>query len=182
MIITLQRLTSEFLPQIQMIDQAGLGSFWSLSAYAKELDSPNSYLIGAIGSDQSLLGFGCLWRIVEEAHITMLVVHPAHQRRGIGRLILWGMLDKARTTGAEWAVLEVRESNRSALHLYGYFGFAEVGRRKNYYQDTGESALILWCKSLQESAFETRLKAWRTSIITRLAAVSYTHLTLPTKA
>jgi ribosomal-protein-alanine N-acetyltransferase len=168
-LIELRPITKELLPQIQAIDTAGLGNFWSLSHYEQEIDSPYSHLLGAISTELILLGFGCVWRVAEEAHLTILVVHPQFQGQGIGKYLVWGLLDRACQTGAEWMVLEVRESNHIALNLYQYFGFEQVGKRPNYYQDTGSAALILWCKGLQQPAFRGRLQRWQEEIHQKLA-------------
>ncbi|MFN3927896.1 MAG: ribosomal protein S18-alanine N-acetyltransferase [Pseudanabaenaceae cyanobacterium] len=165
--IVLERLQKALLPQIKAIDRAGLGDFWSLASYEQELTNPNSYLIGAITAAK-LLGFGCLWRIVEEAHITVLVVHPDYQGQGIGKLLVWGLLAQAHYTGAEWAVLEVEEFNQTAIKLYEYFDFTEVGRRQNYYQHTGASALVMWRKGLQSDLFPGRLQEWWGAITEKL--------------
>ncbi len=168
MYLQLAGLTPDLLDQIQAIDQAGLGNFWSLSAYEREMASPHSVLLGAIADGKLLLGFGCLWRVAEEAHITLLVVHPHYQGQGLGKYLLWGLLQEAVHRRAEWAVLEVRESNYSALQLYRYFGFETIGQRKNYYQDTGESALVLWRKGLLEAEFISQLATWQREIFHRL--------------
>jgi ribosomal-protein-alanine N-acetyltransferase len=57
----------------------------------------------------------------------------------------------------EWATLEVKPSNQAALSLYQKFGFTEAGRRRGYYKDTGEDALILWRGGLQTPEFEEAL-------------------------
>ncbi len=168
MYLQLAGLTPDLLDQIQAIDQAGLGNFWSLSAYEREMTSPHSVLLGAIADSKFLLGFGCLWRVAEEAHLTVLVVHPDYQGQGLGKYLLWGLLQEGVNRKAEWAVLEVRESNYRALHLYSYFGFVEVGKRKNYYQDTGESALIMWRKGLLQPEFARQLLSWQTAIQRKL--------------
>jgi ribosomal-protein-alanine N-acetyltransferase len=101
-----------------------------------------------------LLGLGCYWSILEEAHITILAVHPDYQRQSLGQLILHTLLRDARQRQLEWATLEVKPSNQAALSLYQKFGFAIAGRRRNYYKDTGEDALILWRGGLQTLEFE----------------------------
>jgi ribosomal-protein-alanine N-acetyltransferase len=168
MYLQLVPLTPDLLSQIKAIAEAGLGNFWSLSAYEREMASPHSVLLGAITENKLLLGFGCLWRVAEEAHITILVVHPDYQGQGIGKYILWGLLKEAANHQAEWAVLEVRESNYPALQLYRYFGFETVGQRKNYYQDTGETALVLWRKGLHKAEFACQLLFWQTAIYHKL--------------
>lgn len=168
-LIELRPITKDLLPQIQSIDRAGLGDFWSLSAYEQEIDSPYSHLLGAVTKDLILLGFGCVWRVAEEAHITILVVHPQFQGQGVGKYLVWGLLDRSIQTGAEWMVLEVRESNQVALNLYGYFQFEQVGKRPNYYQETGETALILWCRELQKPEFRAKWCGWGVQIQQKLA-------------
>ncbi|MFB8787849.1 MAG: ribosomal protein S18-alanine N-acetyltransferase [Potamolinea sp.] len=104
-----------------------------------------------------LLGLGCFWSIVEEAHITILAVHPELQRQGLGQLLLYALLRDAKRRQLEWATLEVKPSNQAALSLYQKFGFTEAGRRRGYYQDTGEDALILWLSGLQKPEFEQHM-------------------------
>ena len=109
-------------------------------------------------SQNSLLGLGCFWSILEEAHITILAVHPDYQRQGLGQLLLYALLRDAKRRQLEWATLEVKPSNQAAMSLYQKFGFTEAGRRRRYYKDTGEDALILWCKGLQTLEFEETLR------------------------
>jgi ribosomal-protein-alanine N-acetyltransferase len=104
-----------------------------------------------------LLGIGCFWSIVEEAHITILAVHPDLQNQGLGQLLLYALLRDAKKRQLEWATLEVKPSNQAALSLYRKFGFQEAGRRRGYYQDTGEDALILWLNGLQKAEFEQNM-------------------------
>jgi ribosomal-protein-alanine N-acetyltransferase len=92
------------------------------------------------------VGLGCLWAIVDEAHITLLLVHPDHRRRGLGGQILGALLQAAQGRSLSWATLEVGTKNQGAIALYEAWGFERVGIRKGYYQKTGEDALILWRK------------------------------------
>jgi ribosomal-protein-alanine N-acetyltransferase len=76
-------------------------------------------------------------------HITNIAVHPASRRRGIGRGLLGSVLEDARRRATRLVVLEVRPSNIEARALYESFGFQVVGRRRGYYYDTGEDALVM---------------------------------------
>ena len=170
----LEPLALDHLPQAVELDRLCLGGLWSLEGYEREWHSPNSDLIALIGhqtdphptslspeptpasipnSAIELVGLGCLWSILEEAHITLLFVHPDHRRRGLGSQVLRALLRSAQTRNLAWATLEVSASNQGAIALYQSFGFETVGRRKGYYQKTGEDALVLWCKRLQEKQF-----------------------------
>jgi [ribosomal protein S18]-alanine N-acetyltransferase len=151
------------LGAIADLDQRCFGGLWSPDAYQREIESPNSDLLLLNGGDAQapLLGLGCLWAILEEAHITILAVHPQYRRLGYGRRLLTALLTAAHQRGLEWATLEVRPSNQAAVRLYEQFGFATVGRRRRYYQDNGEDALILWHKGLQTPEFKVVLEQWR---------------------
>ena len=78
-----------------------------------------------------------------ELEILNLAVEPESRRRGLGRRLLLLALQAGRKMGMQKALLEVREHNVAALALYRACGFAEAGRRRRYYADTGEDALVL---------------------------------------
>ncbi len=111
-----------------------------------------------------LIGLGCFWSILEEAHITLLAVNPEYQNQGLGKLLFYGLLYLAHHQGLERATLEVRVSNQTALSLYKKFGFQEVGKRRRYYQDTGEDAVILWRNHLATAEFNKILMEWHQEI------------------
>ncbi len=168
--IYLSEIDQNFLSQLRAIDCACLGNFWSLEAYQREIDNPSSLVLGLTNENHELLGFGCLWSVLEEAHITVLAVRPEYQGQGFGKAIVWGLLKKARDRNLEWATLEVRESNYVAIALYESFGFTEIGRRPKYYEVTGEDALMLWRKGLNKPEFGVLLDQWHESISTNLLA------------
>ena len=166
----LKHLKVNELPQVLELDRLCFGGLWSRDGYLREMESPNSTLLVVplpYGGDR-LMGLGCLWSIVAEAHITLMAVHPEFQGQGLGQLILWGLLKDGQTRGLERATLEVRESNTAAIALYEKFGFKVAGRRKGYYQATGEDALIMWRKGLNDPSFAEELAGWENKIGDRL--------------
>lgn len=84
-----------------------------------------------------------VYHVAGEMEILNLAVHPDFRRQGLGKRLLCKVLKIGRKMGMEQAHLEVRESNIAALKLYESSGFAVVGRRKRYYPDTGEDALLM---------------------------------------
>ncbi|MBD2105384.1 ribosomal protein S18-alanine N-acetyltransferase [Nodosilinea sp. FACHB-13] len=126
---------------------------------------PASELDRSDGS--ALLGLGCYWAILDEAHITVLAVDPRYQRRGLGKWLLVNLLLDASERPLTRATLEVRPSNSRALALYESFGFETLGRRRRYYAD-GEDALILWQKSLKTPEFRDQLQQHRSVVSDRL--------------
>jgi ribosomal-protein-alanine N-acetyltransferase len=155
-----QPLTPTDLPQVLVLDQRCFGGFWSQSAYQRELESPNSDLLGLFWQQPdpptTLVGLGCAWAILDEAHITLLGIDPDYQRQGLGQWLLLHLLQAACDRQLTHATLEVRPSNQRALSLYTQLGFAVAGTRPHYYADD-EDALILWKSGLQTPDFATRL-------------------------
>ena len=88
----------------------------------------------------AILGYGGLWKIDSEAHISTIATHPDHRGRGFGELLLAGMFRKALLLHAEYLVLEVRVSNEVAQNLYLKYGFSQHGRKRNYYRSDNEDA------------------------------------------
>lgn len=174
-ILELKLITPQMLSAVLELDYLCFGGLWTLHGYQRELDSPNSDLIGLSIplSSSSLLGMGCMWAILEEAHITLLAVHPHYQRQGLGQALLLALLTLACDRGLERATLEVRAANQPALNLYQKFGFKTAGRRRGYYKDTGEDALILWRGDLQDAEFQQTLAVWNSAICDRLTTAGW---------
>ncbi|HIK03385.1 MAG TPA: ribosomal protein S18-alanine N-acetyltransferase [Trichormus sp. M33_DOE_039] len=168
--LKLKSLTPDDLGAILELDQACFSGLWTLEGYQRELDSPNSDLLGIFAphSSTSLLGMGCFWTILEEAHITIVAVHPQYQGQGLGQALIYSLLKTASDRNLERATLEVRASNQAAISLYQKFEFKTAGRRRGYYQDNGEDALILWLSDLQHPSFQEKLQQWHSMIVAKL--------------
>ncbi|NJM00067.1 MAG: ribosomal protein S18-alanine N-acetyltransferase [Synechococcaceae cyanobacterium RM1_1_27] len=141
----LQSLDRTYLDQLMQLDLLCYGGHWGSQSYEEELDRTNTDVLGYLwGSD--LVAFGILWRVLEEAHLISLAVHPDHRRQRLGSKLVAALLAQAWRQGSEWATLEVRSSNEAAQALYQRCGFQLLGRRQHYYQDPDEDALIYWQK------------------------------------
>jgi [ribosomal protein S18]-alanine N-acetyltransferase len=138
------------------LDRLCFGKLWSRDQYLREIESPNSDIVLLL-KDEQLIAYGCVWAIVDEAHITILGTHPKHLRKGYAREVLKELLRLAIAREMKRATLEVKESNAAAIALYETFGFEEAGRRKKYYSDTQEDALILWTGGLQTGKYQNLL-------------------------
>lgn len=147
--IQIKPLTEKDLDQVVALDNICLGGLWSLNGYKREIKSPNSCLLVMIidsECQEKVIGLASFWAILEEAHITLLAIHPDFQGQGLGKSLLNHLLAEIYNKDLKRATLEVAANNFKALNLYQQFGFQEAGRRKKYYQKTGEDALILWKK------------------------------------
>ncbi|MCX7773318.1 MAG: ribosomal protein S18-alanine N-acetyltransferase [Clostridia bacterium] len=116
---------------------------WTKGMFEDELFNPNAYYL-VLKADGRIVGYGGLWKILDEGHITNVAVHPDYRRHGFGKALIQGLIDFANTNGLVALTLEVRVSNAPAIALYESFGFRSQGKRKRYYPDNHEDALIMW--------------------------------------
>ena len=143
----------------------------------KSCESFNHSQVFRASSSLRLLGIGCLWAILEEAHITTLAIEPTRQRQKLGQLLLSELLLCGYRRGLTRATLEVRVSNEKAMGLYQGFGFKEAGQRRRYYSD-GENARVLWRSGLQTESFVTQIEQKRAAAITQLTQSNHQYLLL----
>jgi len=85
---------------------------------------------------------------VDEAHVATLATHPEYRRQGIGRRLLAYALRQMMQDGARSSFLEVRASNLAAQEMYQKFGYEATGRRRHYYRDNDEDAILMNLSSL----------------------------------
>jgi len=131
--------------EVLAIERLSFSNPWSRGAFLRELaENPVARLwVARPAEGDGVLGYLCLWVVVDEVHVTNFAVHPAHRGRGVGRQLMGTVLAYYRAEGITRVTLEVRPSNAAARRLYEAFGFRQVGLRKRYYPDTGEDAMLL---------------------------------------
>ena len=87
--------------------------------------------------------YGGMLTVLDEGQITNIATAPAYRRQGLGAVVLSALLAHARERGLVSVTLEARVSNTPAIALYRKLGFLELGRRKNFYTQPTEDALIM---------------------------------------
>jgi ribosomal-protein-alanine N-acetyltransferase len=131
------------IDQVIAIEKLSFSIPWTKKMLENELKNPFSrYLILDISG--KVIGYAGLWVILDEGHITNIAIHPCFRRQGYGTVLLQELISFARNNGIKALTLEVREGNHNAISFYTRFGFKTEGRRKNYYANNGEDALIMW--------------------------------------
>jgi [ribosomal protein S18]-alanine N-acetyltransferase len=152
------------LPAVHAIEQASFTAPWPPHAYRSELESNRlaHYLVARAGD--AVVGYGGMWLMVDEAHITTFAIHPAWRRQRIGERLLLAFLDLAIDQRAHEATLEVRLSNLAARKLYEKYGFRPVGLRPRYYSDDQEDALIMTTAPLSDPAMGERIARLRVDL------------------
>lgn len=115
---------------------------WSQKAIEDEAYNPNAYFVTAVDDDK-VLGYGGMHCTHHECYVDNIAVFGHQRRKGVGTAIVKALIAEALRRDAEFISLEVRPSNRAAVGLYTKLGFLEEGRRRNFYTDPTEDALIL---------------------------------------
>jgi ribosomal-protein-alanine N-acetyltransferase len=171
----MRHMRLEDIPQVVHIDEVSFPAPWSARTYEFEIiNRDTSHLVvlemvdqpatpptgwrtmfqrlrgSKSGGTAAIVGYGGCWLIAGEAHISTIAVHPDYRGRGLGELLLAGMLKRSINLKGDYSVLEVRVSNLTAQALYRKYGYTTVGRRRGYYRDNGEDAFLMEARPLDE--------------------------------
>ncbi len=142
--ITFRPMREADIPAIVDIEHEVFSSPWSYSMFESELSRPNIAKYVVAVSDGIIVGYGGMWLVINETHITNIAVIPSMRRKGIGKDILYHMMDIAIDEECDKLIdLEVRRSNYPAQSLYRSMGFKVIYVRGKYYEDNSEDAFIM---------------------------------------
>ncbi len=130
------------LPEVVTLEQACELSSWGLVGYEQELANPAALLLVAT-STQQLVGFFSGRVLADEFELFTLVVALEYRRRGVGRKLLETGLTTLRARNVDRCFLEVRAANEAAQTLYRDCGFTTIGRRRHYYSDPEDDAVLM---------------------------------------
>ncbi len=186
---TIEPMTLADIPAVVALDQLCYSLTWPARAYDYELQKNEFARYWVVrstsptplqndsrqnpGGPVTLIGIGGLWLLTDEAHINTVAIHPAWRGLGLGEWLLLHLLQVAPPLGAQIATLEVRPSNQAAQALYHKYGFEQAGRRRAYYDDNGEDALILTTPPLASPDYQARLAQHQVALIRRWASLSF---------
>lgn len=139
--LRIRRLSYSDLPSVLSIERRAFPAPWSLAMFVLELSKPSGVCLAA-ESENGLVGYLVCSRYADVWHLMNVAVDDGIRRRGVASALIEEMFEQA---GREDRyTLEVRVSNSGAISMYREIGFRPAGRRRRYYHDNGEDALIMW--------------------------------------
>jgi ribosomal-protein-alanine N-acetyltransferase len=129
------------------VEQQAFTVPWSRDGFVNEMKNELSHYIVMV-HEGKIIGYAGMWLIVDEAHVTNVAMLAEYRGQKLGEKLMATLIERAKERGALSMTLEVRASNTVAKGLYAKFGFVSRGVRRNYYAETGEDALVMWCDQL----------------------------------
>ena len=141
--IRIEPLQECYLDQVCALEEEMFSMPWHRESFQEMIEDKNACYLVALHQEE-VVGACGLRNIVGDGEVTNVVTKKAYQNRGIGATLLNQLFSIGRTMGVEAYTLEVRVSNRPAIHLYQKLGFKKEGIRKNFYEKPREDALIMW--------------------------------------
>ncbi len=147
------------LSAVLRIERVSYPKPWTEGVFRAEIDltrrGERCYLVARRGG--AVAGYCGMMFAVGDAHVTNIATAPDQQRTGVGTRLLAELAVEAIRRDCVAMTLEVRASNTAAQELYRRFGFAPVGVRKQYYENT-EDAIVMWCHDIAEPPYRRRLE------------------------
>ena len=133
--------TPEMAPEVANIERCCFSSPWSEQAIISSYEFNTTFFVAYL--DKQIIGYGGVQSIANEGYITNIAVLPEFRNIGVGKALFKRIIDFCTANQLSLLTLEVRKSNKTAIHLYETFGLRDVGIRKNFYTDPTEDAVIM---------------------------------------
>ncbi len=146
--LTFRKMTPADADAVSEIEIKSFALPWKRDTFSEVVQRENTvYVVGEL--DGKVVAYAGAWLSFNEAEVMSVAVEENFRGRGIGTKLFAELIKLCKERGATAMTLEVRPSNTAAIKLYENFGLKSVGRRKGYYVDNGEDALIMWNTHLE---------------------------------
>ena len=155
--VRIEKLRRRDLRQLLQIENTVFPEPWTPAVFNSELALRRGRLYRAAWDGPAMAGYIGFLIVDDEAHMTTIATAPAYQRRGIATTLIIDAAHTLRDDGVKHVSLEVAANNEPAQTLYRRFGFAPIAVRKNYYQVTGQDALVMWVYDIDSEEYARRL-------------------------
>ncbi len=139
---TIREMSINDIEEILQIEKKSFIAPWTKAMFGETLISSISKAF-VLEENKIIIGYIVFYIADVEAHIMSLAVDPVKRKQGYGRQLLSHAIKLLREDDISECYLEVREHNSDARRLYKKFGFEVIGRRKGYYMESGEDALLM---------------------------------------
>ncbi|WP_072742613.1 ribosomal protein S18-alanine N-acetyltransferase [Sporanaerobacter acetigenes] len=142
--ILVRPMLEKDIDEVLDIEKTSFATPWPKEAFTLEITKNMlaKYVVAEIQG--KVVGYGGIWLIIDEGHVTNIAVHEKYRGLGVGNKIMEGLIDICRDRNIVAMTLEVRKTNEVAKSLYDKYGFKEYGIRPGYYSDNNEDAIIMW--------------------------------------
>ena len=145
--IVIEGMTEEDLDEIIEIEKRSFPSPWSKNLFRETLSFPLSFnFVARKRVDNKVVGYANFYLISNEVQILNIAVAPKFRKKGYAARLLSHAIAFLVNRGGNEFFLEVREGNSEAMRLYDRLGFKRIGRRKRYYPETNEDAIVMCLK------------------------------------
>lgn len=141
--IQYRQFKEQDLVHIAEIEKMCFAEPWSLKALQDFVKHPTNHILVANHCNKRIAGYITYSTVLDEVQIANIAVHEDYRRRKIGQDLLKTLYSNAIISGMKVITLEVRESNAPAIALYEKCKYATVGRRKHFYSDPKEDAILM---------------------------------------
>ena len=143
--ITIEKMSASHTAKLALIEKECFSTPWSENALKEELENNYARFLVAV-CEGEISGYIGAHNILGEVYITNVAVAKKYRRKGIGEKLIKNLVSLCESENAEFITLEVRESNTAAISLYKKMNFKEVGKRKNFYENPKEDAILMTYK------------------------------------
>ena len=124
-------MTADDLDAVAVAERRIYAFPWTRGNFADSLAAGHDAWLAQ--EDGKMTGYAVMMQVLDEAHLLNITVLPELQRGGRGSALLMHLCDQARARAITRMLLEVRPGNLGGQALYRRHGFAEIGRRRDYY-------------------------------------------------
>lgn len=140
--LTIRRMKESDIPEVARLEKEIFPDPWSEGAISETFEQEQTLLLVAY-EDRKLIGYLILYFVLEEGEIARIAVIPECRRQGVGARMLLELEDLCEDNGITKLLLDVRESNETAISFYTSYGFGQDGVRRNFYSDPQEDGILM---------------------------------------
>ena len=152
--MNIRRMRLDDISAVVELDKMSFSLPWPERSFRYELTDNPASRCWVVELDGKIVAMLVSWLLVDEAHIATIATHPNYRQQGFAKKLLTYALQSMKSEGAVTSFLEVREGNLAAQEMYRKFGYKVSGRRKRYYKDNDEDAILMTLESLKVDSGE----------------------------